>query len=221
MASVPFTYECDRESGFVADPNSHKRVGYLTRLAGFGLANPVTPDLTVSIPYSGQPKYSGITLTQPDAGSTVRTASVVAVLGDFSWAGGIGDALDLDFWCSPENASTIRTVLQLGLDNRVVKGLGWWIIDYDPELKRWFEQSFPASGAAVSGLIGGRDHQGLVVDANPAPVVDGIDVEVCKASISVVPAATQQYSLEFASSAEKQIMKSWGLVPGTLPATPA
>jgi hypothetical protein len=221
MASVPFVYECDRESGFAPDSNSHKRVGYITKLDGFGLSDPATPDLTVSIPYSGQPKYSGITLTQPGAGGLLRTASVVGVLEEFSWAGGVGDAIKFDFWCSQENATTIKALQQLGLKNSTVKGFGWWIVDYDQETKQWFEQSYPVGDPAIKGLITGKDNPELSVDLSPVAVKDGIDVNVYKVSISVVPAANQQYPLEFASSAENPIVKSWGLVVGTLPAASA
>jgi hypothetical protein len=102
-----------------------------------------------------------------------------------------------------------------------LKGLGWWIVDYDPESKQWFEESFPASGAAITGLIAGQGYPELNVDLTPVPVTDGIEVDVYKVSISVVPAANQQYSLEFASSAGKPIVKSWGLVTGTLLAASA
>jgi hypothetical protein len=220
MASVPFVYECDRESGFVPDPNSHKRVGYITKLDGFGLSGPATPDLTVSIPYSGQPKYSGITLKQPGAGGLLRTASVVGVLEEFSWAESVGGAIKFDFWCSQENATTIKGLEQLGLKNSTVKELGWWIVDYDQEVKQWFEQSYPAGEPAIKGLIAGKDNSELSVDLSPAAVKDGIDVDLYKVSISVAPAANQQYSLVFANSADKPVVKSWGLVVGTLPAAP-
>jgi hypothetical protein len=219
MASVPFVYECDRESGFVLDPNSHKRVGYITKLDGFGLTQPATPDLTVSIPYSGQSKYSGITFTPPHADNPFQTASVVGVLENFSWAGGAGDAINFDFWCSQENATALKALQQLALKTTTLKELGWWIINYDQETKQWFEQSYPASQtAAISVLIPGKDDPALNIDLNPVPVKDGIDVNVYKVSVSVVPAANQQYSLHFADSAVKPVVKSWGLVVGTRPA---
>jgi hypothetical protein len=217
MASVAFTYECDRESGFVADPNMRKRVGYITKLDGFGLAHPAAADLTVSVSYSGQPKYSGIALAQPTAANAPRTTSVIGVVDKFSWAGGAGDAIELDFWCSHANASAIKLLQQDTLKTNAVKGLGWWIVDYDPEVKQWFEEAFPASGAAITGLIAGQGNPELNADLTPVPVTGGIDVDVYKISISVVPAANQQYSLEFANSANKPVVKSWGLVTGTLP----
>jgi hypothetical protein len=166
MASVPFVFECDRESGFVLDPNSHKRVGYITKLDGFGLTHPAISDLNVSIPYSGQPKYSGISFRQPGVGLP-RTASVVGVLENFAWAGSVGDAIKFDFWCSQENATALKAIQQSMLKPGALREMGWWIADYDQETRQWFEQSYPASEAAITGLITGKENPALYVDLNP------------------------------------------------------
>jgi hypothetical protein len=219
MASIPFDYQCDRESGFVQDPNSHNRVGYITALDGLGLTHPATPDLTVSIPYSGQPNYPGITFTQPGEGNLPRTSSVVGVIEQLSWEGGVGDPIAIDFWCSQENATKIKALQQSVLTTTKVNQLGWWIIDFDQETKVWFEQSYPATGA-ITGSISGKDDPALDVDLTPVPAKDGIDVNVYKITISVAPAANLQFALAFANSAEKQVVKSWGLVVGTLASDP-
>jgi hypothetical protein len=221
MASVPFAYECDRDSAFAPDTNSHKRSGFITELDGFGLAQPLTPDLTVSVPYSGQPRYSGITVAPPGAGGLPRSASVVGVLENFTWAGGGGDAIKLDFWCSQEHGTTMRALQQFTLATTKLKALGWWIVDYDQVNKQWFEQSYPASAAAITGSIAAKGSPGLNVGPEPVPVKAGIGVNLYKVSISVVPAANQQYALLFASSAERSIVKSWGLPAGTPTAAPA
>jgi hypothetical protein len=52
------------------------------------------------------------------------------------------------------------------------------------------------------------------VDLSPVPVKDGIDVNVYKMTLAVVPAANKQYTLHFASSPRKPAVKSWGLVIG-------
>ena len=214
MATVPFNYGCDRDYAFTADPNEHKRFGYITELDGFGLAGPAVPDLTLSVPFVGQPAYPGITLKQPSTG--IRTVNVVGVLENFAWPGGVGDAINLEFWCSQENAVNLKSVQQSVLKNTTVKGLAWWIADYDQETKRWFELSFPTSSLAVRGLLAGKDNPELNVDLTPVAVKDGIDVNVFKVSISVAPAANAQYGLHFANSATTQVAKSWGLIVGTL-----
>jgi hypothetical protein len=99
--------------------------------------------------------------------------------------------------------------------------MGWWIADYDQEAKQWFEQSYPVGEPAIKGLIAGKDNPEFSVDLSPVAVKDWIEINVYKVSISVVPASNQQYPLEFASSAENPIVKSWGLIVGTLPAASA
>jgi hypothetical protein len=48
MATVPYELDCDMSSGFVIDPNGHKRVGWVTALNGFGLpADGLKADMTV------------------------------------------------------------------------------------------------------------------------------------------------------------------------------
>jgi hypothetical protein len=49
MAAVAYAFECDRESGFLPDPNDHKCVGYMTTLAGLTADRQFSADLTVAI----------------------------------------------------------------------------------------------------------------------------------------------------------------------------
>jgi hypothetical protein len=215
MATVPFNYECDRDSAFIADPNARKRFGYITELDGLGLADPIAPDLTVSAPYIGRPAYPGITLKQSSTG--LQTAKVVGVVENLVWQGGVGDAIKLEFWCSQENAATIKALQQSALKpGAMVNRMGWWIADYDQEDKKWFEQSHPASSVAVTGLIAGKENPELNVDLTPIPVNGAIDVNLFKVSISVAPAPNLHYALHFANSASMAQVKSWGIVVGTL-----
>jgi hypothetical protein len=199
MATVPFNLECNVASGFVMDPNAHPRVGYVTALDGLGLpAGGLKADLTVTRPVTGD------------------TMKVVGVLEKFSWAGGAGDLIQVDFCASQENAAQLKALQQMTLKTAVVKQLSWWIADYDQETKAWFEQAYPLS--PPSGIIAGKDNPALEVDLSPVQVKDGIDVGVYKITIKVVPAANKAYDLHFANSAKMPIVKSWGLVVGTLAA---
>jgi hypothetical protein len=200
MAAVPFEYECNVAGAFVMDPNEHP-VGWVTALDGFGLtAGGLKADQTV---------------TQPVTGGTI---TVVGVLEKFSWAGGAGDPLKLDFYVSQENAIQVKTLQQTALKNTIVSKLGWWIADYDPETKAWYEKSFPVSPTTISGTIQGAANPTLNVDMAGAPVKDGIGVMVYQVTIEVVPAANQQYALHFANSASNSVVKAWGLQVGTLAA---
>ena len=218
MATVPFEYDCDKESGFVLDPNLPRRVGYLVALDGFGLPARLAANLQVHVPFNAGavPSYKALNYTPLSATAPQGLAKVVGVIERFRWSGGVGDAIMIDFYVSQENASQIRSLQQVALKTTQVKALAWWIADYDLEVKKWFEQAYPlGTTGAVTGLIAGKDNPELNVDLNPVVVKDGIDVNVYKVSISVVPAGNLSYTLQFAASAQKRVAKAWGLAVGT------
>jgi len=225
MASIPHNYDCVKESGFILDPNEHKRVGYITSFAGFNNKTVFAADLTCSVPFQGAPKYTGITLTAPTSvptvgitlnGSLSQITQVVGVIEKLEYDGGVGGALKFDFWMSQENSTTLKAMQQTTLLTTKVDALGWWICDYDQETKIWFEQSYPCSDKEVKGLITGKENPAIDVDLTPVPVKDGIDVFVYKCHMEVVPAANQAYALMFANSSNKPVAKAWGLQVGTL-----
>jgi len=106
MASVPYEYECDKSAGFLPDPNEHKRVGYLTSLAGFGMNAQLVfkADLTVFTPWNNgkdniNAKFGGLSSsTAPTDYSQKKLGKmqVVGVLEKIAWNGGVGDAITLD-----------------------------------------------------------------------------------------------------------------------------
>jgi hypothetical protein len=196
MATVPFSFECSLPSAFVMDPNAHPRVGYVTSFDGLGLpAGGLKADLTVIRPVAGD------------------TVTVVGVLEKFSWAGGVGDFIQLDFYVSQENAAQLKLLQQTILKTAAVKQFGWWIADYGQDTKAWFEQAYPQS--PPSGIIAGKNNPALNVGLTPVKVKDGIDVNVYEVNIQVAPPANQQYALNFADSPTKKVVKSWGPVVGT------
>jgi hypothetical protein len=201
MATVPFVFECDKSSGFVMDPNVHKRVGWVTALNGFGLAaDGLKADLMVFNP-----------MTTPKDGAPV-SMPVVGVLEKFSWAGGAGDPLQLDFYVSQENAFQIKALQQITLKNTTVKAVNFAVVDYDQETKAWFTAL--ALGQPLSGIITGKENPQLDVDLNPVVVKDGIDVNVYKVTIAISPQANRVYTLKLANSSTRPVMKSWGLASG-------
>jgi len=86
MASIPFELECDKESGFVMDPNVHKRFGYITSLNGFGLIGELASDLQVNVPFNtGEPPtYVGLKYTAGSKTAPIAVAKVVGVIEKFS-----------------------------------------------------------------------------------------------------------------------------------------
>jgi hypothetical protein len=199
MASVPVDFECDVSSGFLMDPNEHKRIGWVTKLDGFGLpAGALQADLQVSDP---------LTAT---ADKPAVTVPVVGVLEKFSWAGGAGDPLQLDFSVSQENAMQIKAVQQTAHVNTAVTALDFIVIDYDLQAKAWFTELIPAQ--TLSGAVAGKGNPQLNVDLTGTPAKDGIDIVVYKVSIAVSPQAHQVYSLKVSTSSTKTAVKSWGVV---------
>jgi hypothetical protein len=203
MAAVPYEFDCNMSDGFVMDPNEHVRIGWMTALDGFGLpAGGLKADLQV---------YNPMTIT----GGQPGIMSVVGVLQKFTWTGGVGDPLKLDFYVSQENAFQIKALEQVALKNLVVKAVNLNIIDYDQEVKTWFTALAPEQ---LSGTITNQGNPELDVDLNPVAVKDGIDVNVYKVHISISPAVNKVYPLKFANSSARTVVKSWGLVVGNLSA---
>jgi len=202
MASVPYEFECDEQAGFLADPNEHKCIGYVTSFGG------LSKDLTVSLSF-----FQGFTPTYTGIPSKASSTKVVGVIDKFSWAGGVGSPIQIDFYVSQQNATQIKTAQQSSLTTKV-SSLGWWIVDYDQESRQWYEASYPMSAATINGLIQAKSM--LNVDLTPVPAKDGIVVNVCRITLSVAPGGNTSYALRFANSPTKPVVKSWGLVVGTL-----
>ena len=153
MAAVAVGLECSVSSGFVMDPNEHQRIGWVTKLDGFGLpTGGLKADLQVSDP-----------LTAGNGKPTV--VPVVGVLEKFSWAGGTADPLHLDFYVSQENATQIKAPQQTALKNTAVKVMDFIVIDYDLEAKAWFTELIPAQ--PLSGTIAGQGNPQLNVTVPP------------------------------------------------------
>jgi hypothetical protein len=196
MATVPFDYDCDMSYAFVPDPNKQERVGYVTAFAG--LAQALKADLTVTNPL------------------TRATTPVVGVIAQFEWAGAVGDPLKIDMYVSQENAAQLKVLQQQALKTTKVTALNFSIINYDQETKQWFTQAAPQN-PPLSGIVPGGQNPELNVDLTPVPVKEGIEVNVYQVSVQIAPGANQAYTLTFANSSAKPVVKAWGLVTGSLP----
>jgi hypothetical protein len=107
MARLPFSYECAVDAGFVMDPNSYSRVGYVTSLAGLGLNTGLATDLMVRVPYKTPiPTYKGL------GSVTNGTSKVVGVIEKFEWNGSVGGSINIDFYVSQQNALQVKALQQ-------------------------------------------------------------------------------------------------------------
>jgi hypothetical protein len=145
-----------------------------------------------------------------------NTVKVVGVLEKFTWAGGVGDPLEFDFWVSQENAFQIKALQQTTLKSTIIDPVGWWIADYDQETKQWYEKSYPLGSGHLTGTVANKENPELNVDLKGEPVKDGIEVMVYKVSMKVVPGANKEYAIHMANSSTKPVSKQWGLIIGTL-----
>jgi hypothetical protein len=184
------------------------RFGYLTALDGFGLpAGGLHADLTVLVPPGSAVPPTG----NPPAGDTL---SVVGVMENFAWAGGIEDPLNFDFYVSQQNATQVKTLQQLALKTTAVQALNFWIADFDPETNQWYSAAYPQH--SLSGILVNKDNPELNVDLTPVPAGDGIGINVYKITMAIAPGGKQQYSLTMANSSTQQTTKPWGIVIGSI-----
>jgi len=221
MPDVPYEFECDKPSGFMPNPNEHKRTGYVTALKGFGQSAPIVfkADLTVFSPYNGAaPAYGPAAALSGNSQTSLGKLNVVGVIETWKWSGAVGAPIEVVMWMSQENAVHVKSAQQSTLTTTRVDQLGYWICNFDQEKKIWYEQAYPASDVNISGLVGPQENPVLDVDLTGAPAIDGIDVMVYKVTVGVVPGANKMYALSFANSAFTPQTKSWGIVVGTLAA---
>jgi hypothetical protein len=192
--AVAYNYACDLAYGFIQNPNEHQRVGYVTEFAGLGLPQALKADLTVTNP------------------QTAANVTVVGVIQEFEWSGGVADPLQIQLYVSQENAAQLKGLQESVLTTTEVSALNYLIIDYDQEAKRWFTQAAPVQ--PLSGIVPGGSNPELNVDLTGVAAVEGIDVDVYKVSVQVAPGANQSYVLTFANSSTTSQAKAWGLVTG-------
>jgi hypothetical protein len=195
--AVAYTYACELAYGFIQNPNEHQRVGYVTELEGLGLSQALKADLTVTNP------------------QTAANVTVVGVIQEFAWSGGVADPLQFQLYVSQENAAQLKMLQQSVLTTTKVNALNYLIINYDQETKRWFTQAAPVQ--PVSGIVPGGSNPDLNVDLTPVAAAEGIDLYVYKVSVQVAPGANKSYVLTFANSSTTPLAKAWGVVTGSPP----
>jgi hypothetical protein len=196
MATIPYNYACDFTAGFAQVPNENQRVGYVTAFEGLGLAQALKADLTIINPQTG------------------GQMTVVGVIAQFEWNGGVGNPLEIEMYVSQANAAQLKTLQQSTLKTTTVSELNYLILDYDQEVKQWFTQAAPAQ-PPLTGIVAGGSNPELNVDMTPVAAKSGLEVSVFKVMVQVAPPANKAYALTFANSANMPVAKAWGLVVGS------
>jgi len=139
-------------------------------------------------------------------------SNYVGVLSKISWAGGIGDPIELSIHISTYNKQVISTLLHKTLENIQVE-FGFIVHDYDPLKKQYFPAFFggttPNEGSTrLKGLIykeGGKELQ-LKIEGKGTEVTSP---ENWILSLKVIPQTLQQ-SINFAVAVGMNVVKQWG-----------
>ena len=209
---MAYNFSFDWKAGFLPDPNRKVPVGYLVWFNGLNMGEFLKQDINVVTPYPyDAPSYTGVPF-----GPTTHNVTCVGVLDSFSWEGGVTDPLCISAYIAAENAEALLGKLSRPLENRDITKLGWWVIDFDPEGKIWYEESHPGNAVSVAGQLhapGGNPR--IQVASTATQVAPGVDVNVYNVYFEVVPPPNQASFLHFASSSKTPYLKQWGIVQRT------
>jgi hypothetical protein len=213
-----YNYACDWKSGFVMDPTKKQRTGYILDFDGIGLAKPLDKNITVYMPYNADkdPAYTGLKITKGDKTKPTPTVDCVAVLENWSWAGGVGDPICFSFYVAAETANLLKSQQQMSLKTTSIKALSWWIAKFDEETKQWFEECYPLSDKTVTCQLNahGETDTRLHVADTATKIMPTIDVNVYQVYMEIVPAAQQMFTIQVATSPSTKVAVSYGLVVG-------
>lgn len=196
------------------DPVKKERVGYLTDFNGIGLTAPLKKDITVYCPYAG-----ASTPAYPALGSLEDgKVTVTAILENVSWLGGVGDPFTFSCYMSSENANLLRTLKQMTLKTTGISAVGWWVANYDPETKVWFEEHYPKAPAKIAAQLNavGKNDIRLFIADEPVKVAPNIEVNVYNVYFEIVPAANQTAAILAAAGPGKNVVLPWGLRVGAV-----
>jgi hypothetical protein len=211
---MSYSFACNWQAGVIMDPANKHRVGYLTEFNVNGLPTPLAKDLSVRCPYTDllAPAYQGLglRLSSPDNQEPL-VGSVVAALQTVSWGGGVGDVFSFSCYMSHQNAQQLKILQTQFLKTTNIYAIGWWITNFDPASKTWFEELYPKSPAHLSGKINvvGKNVR-LQVSLSPVKVSPNADVYVYSVSFELAPSPDIPAIIHVASSSSQHVERPWG-----------
>jgi hypothetical protein len=191
-------YRLDVQHEFNFAPGTVKPVGYLAKATLFGKSLP--PDIKVTAPF-----VPATPTTLPGPGPV----TVVGVIENVSWDGGVGSAFNFSFYFSQETATLIRSLQQQVSKTSAITELGWWVAAFDAETKQWYEACYP-KGNTMSGLVMGPESVTVASELTAFG-----PVSVYKVSLTLLPAAGEPMVLNVAAGTGKPTVLPWGLPVGT------
>jgi hypothetical protein len=211
---MSYSFSCNWQAAISMDPLKPRQVGYLTEFNGIGLSAPLAKDLEVQCPYNNAkaPAYQGL-----DFSFLVNNkGSIVAALQNVSWGGGVGDVFSFSCYMSQQNALQLKTLQNQPLRTTKIHTIGWWVTNFDPESKLWFEELYPKSPVYPSGQINGvGNNVRLHVSLQGMQVAPHGDY-FYSVSFEIAPSPDLQAIIHIATSPSHQAERSWGLIEGKL-----
>ena len=207
---MPYSFTCDWQAGFVMNPLSQHRVGYLTDFNGLGLSAPLAKDLNVYCPHN-----NAVAPTYAPLGAIVNgNVNVIAALANYSWKGGVGDPHIFSCYMSSQNANLLRTVRQVTPMTTSIPTFGWWVTNFDLGAHVWFEEVYPKAPARPSGQLNtpGPGDIRLTIANAPVQVSPNINVSVYNVYIEILPPAGHTATISLATSSTKVVVLPWGSV---------
>ncbi len=193
-------FACDWQLALNLSPSRNGCIGYLLAFSGLGGLR-LKKDIEVWNPVSDQAVQTVV------SGDKVEC---IGLLESFAYEGGETDPIRVKAYVSKGSAADLRAKLARPLANTAVK-LAWYIVDFDTEMKTWFEAAFVKQGKEASANVDstGGELQ-LFVDNQPTQVSPCLDIGVYAVVLQVVPADKKKAVLEFATGPRRRLVKSWG-----------
>ncbi len=205
---------CNWRSGFIMNPQVKERVGYLVNFEGLDLSGYLKQDIEVFSPFNNsETAYGGITV---DTSEQPYKATVAGVIDSYSFGGGVGDPICIGCYISSENANQLKAKQKSTLTTTKITKLQYWIFNYDPESKVWFESAYPKEPEELNGQLNAQGAEVVFhVSGEGTKLNPNHDLEVFHVYFEIIPAANATFYLNFAESASTSYVKGWGLKVGT------
>ncbi|MEO1334400.1 MAG: hypothetical protein AAFV29_02095 [Myxococcota bacterium] len=193
-------FACDWRLALNLSSSRQGCLGYLLSFSGLGSLK-LSKDIEVWNPISD----SGIRTVVSD-----DKVKCIGLIESFAFEGGQTDPIRIKSYMSKGNAADLRAKLARPLSSTSLK-IAWYIVDFDSEMKTWFEAAFVKQGKEASANVDstGGELQ-LFVDNQPTQVMPSLDIGVYSVVVQTVPADNKSAVLEFATGPRRRLIKSWG-----------
>lgn len=198
MPDNPLNFDCDWRYALNLKTTSKATVGYLLEWSGCGGLN-LKKDIEV------------INACSSDRRTVIKDNVVkcIGLIEEFRFAGGANDPIRITAYLSKGMASEIHSTVARPISSTKVK-VGWLIVDYDEECKKWYEAAFCKSPKkAEANLDSGQGSLQIFIENQPTRISDDLNIGVYKFEFQIVPADKKSTQLEFATGPTRKIVTKW------------